>query len=65
MKRHLHFYQWFLCLLLFAGSSIAAYSQGRVMSLDELKAGSINKIYPVGGGVTHWKPWHAAEMDRY
>ncbi len=48
MKRYLHFYQWLLCLLLFIGSSAVAYSQGKVASLDELKAGSVIKIYPYG-----------------
>lgn len=48
MKRHLHFYQWLLCLLLSISGSVAAYSQGRVTSLDDLEAGSVIKIYPYG-----------------
>ena len=48
MKRHLHFYQWLLCLLLSISGSVAAYSQGKVTSLDELGAGSVIKIYPYG-----------------
>lgn len=48
MKRHLHFYRWLLCLQLFVVSSAVAYSQGKVTNLDELKAGSVIKIYPYG-----------------
>ena len=46
MKRHLHFYQWLLCLLLMIGSHLSAFSDGKVTSLKDLQAGDEVKIYP-------------------
>lgn len=48
MKRHLHFYQWLLCLLLTMGCHLFAYSQGKVTCLEDLQAGDVIKIYPYG-----------------
>lgn len=48
MKRHLHFYQWLLCLLLTMGCHLFAYSQGKVTCLEDLQAGDFIKIYPYG-----------------
>ena len=47
MKVNLHLYQWVLCLLLMvSGNAMAA----KVVSLDDLKAGSVIAIYPHGYG---------------
>ena len=55
MKRHLHFYQWLLCLLLAMGSHLFAYSQGKAIFLEDLQAGDVIKIYPAGHyGVDNW-----------
>lgn len=48
MKRHLHFYQWLLCLLLTIGWHLSAFSQGMVTCLEDLQAGDVIKIYPYG-----------------
>lgn len=48
MKRHLHFYQWLLCLLLTMGCHLFAYSQGKVTCLEDLQAGDVIEIYPYG-----------------
>lgn len=48
MKRHLHFYQWLLCLLLTMGSHLSTFSQGKVTCLEDLQAGDVIRIYPYG-----------------
>lgn len=48
MKRHLHFYQWLLCLLLTMSSHLSAFSQGKVTCLEDLQAGYVISIYPYG-----------------
>ena len=41
MKRHLHFYQWLLCLLLTMGSHLFAFSQEKTFFDDDLQSGDV------------------------
>ena len=48
MKRHLHFYQWLLCLLLTMGSHLSVFSQEKTFFVEDLQNGDVIKIYPYG-----------------
>ena len=46
MKRSLHFYKWFVAVVLLICSITTMSAQTKVTSLSQLKAGSVIKIYP-------------------
>ena len=46
MKRSLHFYKWFVAVVVLICSITTMSAQTKVTSLSQLKAGSVIKIYP-------------------
>ena len=46
MKRSLHFYKWFVAVIVLICSTITMSAQTKVTGLSQLKAGSVIKIYP-------------------
>lgn len=48
MIRNLHFYKWFVAVVVLICSTITMSAQTKVTSLGQLKAGSVIKIYPKG-----------------
>ena len=55
MKRSLHFYKWFVAVVVLICSTTTMSAQTKVTSLSQLKAGSVIKIYPKEGyGTSHY-----------
>lgn len=54
MKRSLHFYKWFVAVVVLICSTTTMSAQTKVTSLSQLKAGSVIKIYPIGFGTSHY-----------
>lgn len=48
MIRNLHFYKWFVAVVVLICSTITMSAQIKVTSVSQLKAGSVIKIYPKG-----------------
>ena len=59
MKRSLHFYKWFVAVVVLICSTTTMSAQTKVTSLSQLKAGSVIKIYPRDSEETS----HYAESD--
>ena len=55
MKRSLHFYKWFVAVVVLICSTTTMSAQTKVTSASQLKAGSVIKIYPKEGyGTSHY-----------
>ena len=55
MIRNLHFYKWFVAVVVLICSTITMSAQTKVTSDSQLKAGSVIKIYPKGRyGTSHY-----------
>ena len=55
MKRSLHFYKWFVAVVVLICSTTTMSAQTKVTSLSQLKAGSVIKIYPKDSdGTSHY-----------
>ena len=55
MKRSLHFYKWFVAVVVLICSTTTMSAQTKVTSLSQLKAGSVIKIYPKdSNGTSHY-----------
>ena len=55
MIRSLHFYKWFVAVVVLICSTSTMSAQTKVTSASQLKAGSVIKIYPKGGyGTSHY-----------
>lgn len=55
MIRNLHFYKWFVAVVVLICSTITMSAQTKVTSLSLLKAGSVIKIYPKdSNGTSHY-----------
>ena len=55
MKRSLHFYKWFVAVVVLICSTTTMSAQTKVTGLSQLKAGSVIKIYPKEGyGTSHY-----------
>ena len=55
MKRSLHFYKWFVAVVVLICSTTTMSAQTKVTSLSQLKAGSVIKIYPKDrNGMSHY-----------
>lgn len=55
MKRSLHFYKWFVAVVVLICSTTTMSAQTKVMSASQLKAGSVIKIYPKNSnGTSHY-----------
>ena len=55
MIRNLHFYKWFVAVVVLICSTITMSAQTKVTSVSQLKAGSVIKIYPKDSdGTSHY-----------
>ena len=55
MKRSLHFYKWFVAVVVLICSTTTMSAQTKVTILSQLKAGSVIKIYPKdSNGTSHY-----------
>ena len=55
MKRSLHFYKWFVAVVVLICSTTTMSAQTKVTSVSQLKAGSVIKIYPKDrNGTSHY-----------
>ena len=55
MKRSLHFYKWFVAVVVLICSTTTMSAQTKVTSASQLKAGSVIKIYPKNSnGTSHY-----------
>ena len=55
MKRSLHFYKWFVAVVVLICITTTMSAQTKVTSLSQLKAGSVIKIYPKdSNGTSHY-----------
>lgn len=55
MRRSLHFYKWFVAVVVLICSTITMSAQTKVTSLSQLKAGCVIKIYPKDSdGTSHY-----------
>ena len=55
MIRNLHFYKWFVAVVVLICSTITMSAQTKVTSISQLKAGSVIKIYPKDSdGTSHY-----------
>ena len=55
MKRSLHFYKWFVAVVVLICCTTTMSAQTKVTSLSQLKAGSVIKIYPKdSNGTSHY-----------
>ena len=55
MKRSLHFYKWFVAVVVLICSTTTMSAQTKVTSISQLKAGSVIKIYPKDSdGTSHY-----------
>ena len=55
MKRSLHFYKWFVAVVVLICSTTTMSAQTKVTSLSQLKAGCVIKIYPKDrNGTSHY-----------
>lgn len=51
MIRNLHFYKWFVAVIVLICSTITMSAQIKVTSISQLNAGCVIKIYPKGNYV--------------
>ena len=55
MIRNLHFYKWFVAVIVLICSTITVSAQTKVTSVSQLKGGSVIKIYPKdNNGTSHY-----------